>query len=107
MTMTIILPDGEEVEPAIKKIDAPEYKQFYTTGAFGGVFGIYDLRIFFYKEDIVEDDDRLVLEREVQTSVVMSLASAKQFSNWLNESIANWEKEHGTIYIGEQESKND
>ncbi|KAF5410665.1 MAG: DUF3467 domain-containing protein [Euryarchaeota archaeon] len=62
---------------------------------------------YFYKEDIVEDDDRLVLEREVQTSVVMSLASAKQFSNWLNESIANWEKEHGTIYIGEQESKND
>ncbi|KAF5410664.1 MAG: hypothetical protein U9N46_14890 [Euryarchaeota archaeon] len=46
MTMTIILPDGEEVEPAIKKIDALEYKQFYTTGAFGGVFGIYDLRIF-------------------------------------------------------------
>ena len=107
MTVTVILPDGEEVEPVIKRIAAPEYKQCYVTGAFGGVFSIYDLRIFFYKEDLIQGDDKPVLEREVQTSVVMSLASAKQLSNWLDELILNWEKEHGEIYIGEQESENE
>lgn len=96
----------KKIEVVIKREMAPDYKSIYATGAEGGNYGPYDLRIKFYDLDIDLDEqpDKIT---QIQThifkgSVVLSYAAAKQLSEWLIRHLERYEAESGRpIYTGD------
>ena len=88
-----------------------EYKQYYVTGARGGIRP-YDFRLDFYNEEperdeVVEADKKgrpvkikipqeIMIHREYKTGIIMSPRSLLQLSKFLNDQI-NKMKEEGLI----------
>lgn len=86
---------------------------FYVHGARGGPTGIYDFRIDFYSEKrrnpdieiLLEDEKRetsfsktdeeydeyIIVDRNIQASVVLSLPAAKELALWLSRRIEEYE----------------
>jgi hypothetical protein len=86
---------------------------FYVHGARGGPTSVYDFRIDFYiekkrSEDIEihtkdgksedsfsrtdeEYDEYIVVDREIQVSILLSLPAAKELSSWLTKRLDEFE----------------
>lgn len=79
---------------------SPDFKQVYAIGAIGG-HSPYDFRIAFYNDSptSTHDDGKnvTVVERKIDTEIILSPLAAKELANWLNEHIKDYEKLFGEI----------
>jgi len=82
----------------------PDYIESYVVGTQGGPFGPYDFRMSFYDIKPEKDEDGKVYEKRIlKSTVVMSYASAKQLSIWLQKHLRDYEEIAGhEIYVGEK-----
>jgi hypothetical protein len=91
---------GDSMEVSVEIIRSPEFKQVYAIGAIGG-HSPYDFRIAFYNDSpkaIREGDKSLtVMERKIETEIILSPLAAKELANWLNGHLQDYEKIFGEI----------
>ncbi len=77
-----------------------DFKQVYAIGAIGG-HSPYDFRIAFYNDSpkaMMEGGKNVtVMERKIDTEIILSPLAAKELSNWLSEHIKDYEKRFGEI----------
>lgn len=77
-----------------------DFKQVYAIGAIGG-HSPYDFRIAFYNDSpkaMIEDGKSItVMERVIDTEIILSPLAAKELSNWLREHVRDYEKLFGEI----------
>jgi hypothetical protein len=100
---------AKEIEFKVKKEKSPDYRIIYATGAEGGNFGAYDLRISFYDTDVQPYEEQLgsekIAKRIFKETIVLSYAAAKELSDWLVRHIEYYEKESGMpIYTGNKDN---
>ncbi len=88
------------MEVKVQTIKSPEFKQVYAIGAIGG-HSPYDFRIAFYNDSpkaSAEDGKNVtIMERKIDTEIILSPLAAKELANWLNEHIKDYEKLFGEI----------
>ena len=76
-----------------------DFKQVYSIGAIGG-HSPYDFRIGFYNDSpraFGDMSDSHVIERRVETEVILTPLAALELSRWLNQHIADYENMFGPI----------
>ncbi len=76
-----------------------DFKQVYSIGAIGG-HSPYDFRIGFYNDSpraFGEQPDSRVIERRVETEVILTPLAALELSRWLNQHILDYENMFGPI----------
>lgn len=77
-----------------------DFKQVYAIGAIGG-HSPYDFRIAFYNDSpkaLMEGDKNVtVMERKIDTEIILSPLAAKELANWLSEHIKDYERRFGEI----------
>jgi outer membrane lipoprotein-sorting protein len=87
-----------EVKVEISK--SSDFRQVYAIGAIGG-HSPYDFRIAFYNDSpntVVDDGKNVtVMERKIDTEIILSPLAAKELANWLVEHINDYEKVFGEI----------
>ena len=88
------------MEVSVEIIRSSDFKQVYAIGAIGG-HSPYDFRIAFYNDSpkaIVEGGKSVtVMERKIETEMILSPLAAKELANWLGEHIKDYEKLFGEI----------
>ena len=88
------------MEVSVEISRSPEFKQVYAIGAIGG-HSPYDFRIAFYNDSpksLVEGGKSVtVMERKIETEIILSPLAAKELANWLGEHIKDYEKAFGEI----------
>lgn len=76
-----------------------DFKQVYAIGAIGG-HSPYDFRIGFYNDSpraFGDVDDSHIIERRVETEVILTPLAALELSRWLNQHIQDYENMFGSI----------
>ncbi|HJH29442.1 MAG TPA: DUF3467 domain-containing protein [Methanosarcinaceae archaeon] len=76
-----------------------DFKQVYAIGAIGG-HSPYDFRIGFYNDSpraFGDGGDSHVIERRVETEVILTPLAALELSRWLNQHIQDYENMFGPI----------
>ncbi|MGP8319673.1 MAG: DUF3467 domain-containing protein [Methanosarcinaceae archaeon] len=76
-----------------------DFKQVYAIGAIGG-HSPYDFRIGFYNDSpraFGDVDDSHIIERRVETEVILTPLAALELSRWLNQHIQDYENMFGPI----------
>ena len=85
---------------SIEVIRSREFRQVYAIGAIGG-HSPYDFRIAFYNDSpkiFTEGGKTLnMMERTMETEIILSPLAAKELSEWLNNHIKDYEKIFGEI----------
>lgn len=74
-------------------------KQIYSIGAVGG-HSPYDFRIGFYNDNplpALDEEGVQVIQRKLETEVILSPLAALELSRWLNQHIKEYESVFGTI----------
>ena len=93
-------PFPRAMEVSVEIIRSSDFKQVYAIGAIGG-HSPYDFRIAFYNDSpkaIVEGGKSVtVIERKIETEMILSPLAAKELANWLVEHIKDYEKVFGEI----------
>jgi outer membrane lipoprotein-sorting protein len=88
------------MEVKVENSKSSDFKQVYAIGAIGG-HSPYDFRIAFYNDSpktLVEDGKSMtVMERKIDTEIILSPLAAKELANWLVEHIKDYEKVFGEI----------
>jgi hypothetical protein len=88
------------MEVKVEILKSSDFKQIYAIGAIGG-HSPYDFRIAFYNDSpktMVEDGKSMtVMERKIDTEVILSPLAAKELANWLVEHVKDYEKVFGEI----------
>jgi len=88
------------MEVSMEIIRSPEFKQVYAIGAIGG-HSPYDFRIAFYNDSpkaLVEGEKHVtVMERKIETEIILSPLAAKELATWLNSHIQDYERLFGEI----------
>jgi hypothetical protein len=88
------------MEVSVEITRSPEFKQFYDIGAIGG-HSTYDFRIAFYNDSpkgLAEGEKHVtVMERKIETEIILSPLAAKELSNWLSEHVKDYERIFGEI----------
>ncbi len=88
------------MEVSIEIIRSPDFKQTYAIGAIGG-HSPYDFRIAFYNDSpkaLMEGNKNVtVMERKIETEIILSPLAAKELANWLSGHIKDYEKLFGEI----------
>ena len=88
------------MEVKVQTIKSPDFKQIYAIGAIGG-HSPYDFRIAFYndspKASIEEGKSMTVMERRIDTEIILSPLAAKELAKWLGEHVNDYEKLFGEI----------
>jgi len=101
------------MEIKVESIKSPDFKQVYAIGAIGG-HSPYDFRIAFYNDSpkSVQDGGKSVtiMERKIDTEIILSPMAAKELLNWLGEHIKDYEKVFGEVkrpgQLGQQNPAN-
>ena len=77
-----------------------KFRQIYAVGAMGG-HSPYDFRIAFYNDSpkaaVKEGKQVSVMERKVETELILSPLAAKELADWLNSHIKEYERQFGEI----------
>jgi hypothetical protein len=76
-----------------------DFKQVYSIGAVGG-HSPYDFRIGFYNDTPLPADkasEEQVIQRRLETEVILSPLAAMELARWLNQHIQDYEKMFGPI----------
>ena len=88
------------MEVSIETTRSSEFKQIYAIGAIGG-HSPYDFRIAFYNDSPKPQKEGgkniTVMERKIETEVILSPLAAKELARWLGEHIKDYEKKFGEI----------
>lgn len=88
------------MEVKVEILKSSDFKQVYAIGAIGG-HSPYDFRIAFYNDSpktAVEGGKSVtVMERKIDTEIILSPLAAKELANWLVEHIKDFEKVFGEI----------
>lgn len=88
------------MEVKVQTTKSPDFKQVYAIGAIGG-HSPYDFRIAFYNDSpksMQEDGKNVtIMERRIDTEIILSPLAAKELANWLSEHIKDYEKLFGEI----------
>ncbi len=88
------------MEVKVETIKSSDFRQVYAIGAIGG-HSPYDFRIAYYNDSpktLVEDGKSMtVMERKIDTEIILSPLAAKELANWLVEHIKDYEKVFGEI----------
>ncbi|MEI8003923.1 MAG: DUF3467 domain-containing protein [Methanothrix sp.] len=88
------------MEVKVEMLKSSDFKQVYAIGAIGG-HSPYDFRIAFYNDSPraqVEDGKSVtVMERKIDTEIILSPLAAKELANWLAEHIKDYEHVFGEI----------
>ncbi len=88
------------MEVSIEIMRSPDFKQIYAIGAIGG-HSPYDFRIAFYNDSpkaLMEGNKNVtVMERKIETEIILSPLAAKELATWLNDHIKDYEKLFGEI----------
>jgi len=88
------------MEVSMEIIRSQEFKQIYAIGAIGG-HSPYDFRIAFYNDSpkaLVEGGKHVtIMERKIETEIILSPLAAKELATWLNSHIQDYEKLFGEI----------
>ena len=88
------------MEVKVQTMKGPDFKQIYAIGAIGG-HSPYDFRIAFYNDSprtqVEGDKNVTVMERKIDTEIILSPLAAKELANWLTEHIKDFEKVFGEI----------
>jgi hypothetical protein len=82
----------------IKLIRPESFKQSYAIGAMGG-HSPYDFRICFYNDTPkgVSENNEQVIERSMESEIIMSPLAAMELSKWLNQHLNEYEAVFGPI----------
>jgi hypothetical protein len=107
--MTEDVESRENIESAIPKnvkkgvtiefVKSENFRQIYAIGAAGG-HSPYDFRIGFYNDTpkmFGEASESRVIERRVETEVILSPVAALELSHWLTQHINEYESVFGPI----------
>ncbi|MDG6243256.1 MAG: DUF3467 domain-containing protein [Methanolobus sp.] len=76
-----------------------DFKQVYSIGAVGG-HSPYDFRIGFYNDmpmAVNKSGGEQVIQRRLETEVILSPLAAVELVRWLNQHIQNYEAAFGPI----------
>jgi len=88
------------MEVSVEIMRSSDFKQLYAIGAIGG-HSPYDFRIAFYNDSpksMVEGGKSVtVMERKIETEIILSPLAAKELAKWLGEHIKDYEKVFGEI----------
>lgn len=88
------------MEIKVESIKSPDFKQVYAIGAIG-VHSPYDFRIAFYNDSpkSVNEGGKsvTVMERKMETEIILSPLAAKELYNWLGEHIKDYERVFGEV----------
>jgi len=88
------------MEVSVEITRSPEFRQVYAIGAIGG-HSPYDFRIAFYNDSpkaLIEGDKQIsVMERKIETEIILSPLAAKELAGWLNIHLKDYEKLFGEI----------
>jgi len=88
------------MEVKVQTTKSPDFMQVYAIGAIGG-HSPYDFRIAFYNDSpksMQEDGKNVtIMERRIDTEIILSPLAAKELANWLSEHIKDYEKLFGEI----------
>jgi hypothetical protein len=88
------------MEVSVEIMRSSDFKQVYAIGAIGG-HSPYDFRIAFYNDSPKPAADGgksvTVMERKIETEIILSPLAAKELCNWLGEHIKDYEKLFGEI----------
>jgi len=88
------------MEFALEITKSEKYRQIYAVGAIGG-HSPYDFRIAFYNDSpkaVVKEGKQLsVMERKVETELILSPLAAKELADWLANHIKEYERQFGEI----------
>lgn len=88
------------MEVKVQTTKSPDFKQVYAIGAIGG-HSPYDFRIAFYNDSpksMQEDGKNVtIMDRRIDTEIILSPLAAKELANWLSEHIKDYEKLFGEI----------
>ena len=88
------------MEFALEIVKADKFRQIYAVGAMGG-HSPYDFRMAFYNDSpkaVVQDGKQVsVMERRVETELILSPLAAKELADWLNNHIKEYERQFGEI----------
>ncbi|MCX6676927.1 MAG: DUF3467 domain-containing protein [Methanothrix sp.] len=88
------------MELKVEILKSSDFRQVYAIGAIGG-HSPYDFRIAYYNDSpktVVEDGKSVtVMERKIDTEIILSPLAAKELANWLVEHIKDYEKVFGEI----------
>jgi hypothetical protein len=88
------------MEVSVEILRSTDFKQVYAIGAIGG-HSPYDFRIAFYNDSpksLVEGGKSVtVMERKIDTEIILSPLAAKELANWLGDHIKDYEKVFGEI----------
>ena len=88
---------------------AEDFKQAYAIGAVGG-HSPYDFRIGFYNDSqkgVGQQSDARVIERTLETEVILSPMAAYELSRWLNQHIQEYENLFGPISRQQTQNTNE
>lgn len=87
------------MEVSVEITRSPDFRQVYAIGAIGG-HSPYDFRIAFYNDSpkVLEGDKNMtVMERKIETEIILSPLAAKELSSWLSGHLQDYEKLFGEI----------
>ncbi|MDW7732659.1 MAG: DUF3467 domain-containing protein [Methanolobus sp.] len=76
-----------------------DFKQVYSIGAVGG-HSPYDFRIGFYNDTplpAAKAGEEQVIQRRLETEVILSPLAALELSKWLNQHVRDYEAMFGPI----------
>ena len=100
MTEDKIAPEGKVAKKLKIEVVKPEdFKQTYAIGALGG-HSPYDFRIGFYNDSpkgFEKSSNSQVIQRSIETEVIMSPLAALELSHWLEQHIRDFEAMFGPI----------
>lgn len=106
--------DGKQIEMPVTFARSPDYKIYYVHGVQGGILSSHHYRMDFYRDDvppieggikkggIIEQHQETVC-REIDLSLYISLAFAKQLRDWLDRNITKHEDKYGEIMIASED----
>ncbi len=93
-------PEGKVAKKLKIEIRKPEdFKQVYAIGALGG-HSPYDFRIGFYNDSpkgFDKSSNSQVVQRSIETEVILSPLAALELSHWLEQHIRDYEAMFGPI----------
>src|SRR5512141_2794547 len=82
------------MEVSVEIVRSTEFRQVYAIGAVGG-HSPYDFRIAFYNDSpkaLIEGGKKMsVMERKIETEIILSPLAAKELASWLNNHIKEFE----------------
>jgi hypothetical protein len=88
------------MEVSVEITRSSDFKQVYAIGAIGG-HSPYDFRIAFYNDSpkaLVEGGKNVtVMERKIETEIILSPLAAKELNSWLTDHVKDYEKLFGEI----------